>query len=177
MRMLRANRNFMNRSENACSSCMTRIISSRVILSAVQAVIAVAEARRSPGNAASASSPTKSRSGEERDGGFLAGFRNDCEFCAALLKIEDGIRGISLRKEGLFSFNLNNSSTKSCAGQKGRRIEHKGNSKSHPGPPFGTGTSHADRVGNVPGTRLNSCQRRLPRMAGVNCPDYRPYVA
>ena len=46
MRMLRANRNFMNRSENSCSSCMTRTISSRPILSAVQAVIAVADARR-----------------------------------------------------------------------------------------------------------------------------------
>src|ERR1017187_7175638 len=52
-------RNFMKRSENSCSSCTTRIISSRVILRAVHAVMAVAEARRSLGIAASASSPTK----------------------------------------------------------------------------------------------------------------------
>jgi len=39
MRMLRSSRNFRNRAEKSRSSCMTRVISSRLILSAVQALM------------------------------------------------------------------------------------------------------------------------------------------
>jgi hypothetical protein len=60
VRMPRVSRNFRNKSENACSSCITRIISDRSTLIAVHAVIAVAVARcRSPTEAID-SSPTKS---------------------------------------------------------------------------------------------------------------------
>jgi hypothetical protein len=41
--------------------------------------------------------------GEKRDDGFLASLRNDRDLGATLLKIEDGIGRISLRKEVLFS--------------------------------------------------------------------------
>jgi hypothetical protein len=60
MRMLRSSKNFKNRSEILFSSCISRIISSRPILSAVQAVTAAAVAKRNPATVASASSPTKS---------------------------------------------------------------------------------------------------------------------
>ena len=39
--------------------------------------------------------------GEKRDGGLLALMRNYGEFCAAGLKIEDGVSRTSLRKEDL----------------------------------------------------------------------------
>jgi len=39
--------------------------------------------------------------GAKRDCGFFAVCRNDSEFCAAFLEIEDGVGWISLRKEGL----------------------------------------------------------------------------
>ena len=40
-------------------------------------------------------------SGEESDRGFLAIIGNNSQLCAATLKIEDGVGGFSLRKEGL----------------------------------------------------------------------------
>src|ERR1700677_870991 len=60
VRMLRARKKDRNRSEKACSSWITRIISFLFIFSAVQTVIAVAVASRLPGTAATASSPTNS---------------------------------------------------------------------------------------------------------------------
>src|ERR1039457_6803399 len=48
---------------------------------------------------------------EHRNGGFLAGFRNDRHFCAALLKIENRVRRVSLRKERLLWRQLHDSST------------------------------------------------------------------
>ena len=116
--MLRASRNFRNRSEKACSSCITRIISSRSILSAVQAVMAVAVDKRSPGTAASDSSPTKSPAERSVMVASLPFCRNDRDLCAALLKIEDGVGGISLRKEGLLGLHLDDSSSGPCLRQK-----------------------------------------------------------
>ena len=37
--------------------------------------------------------------GEQRDGGFLAGVRDHCHFCPALLNIKDGIGRVTLRKK------------------------------------------------------------------------------
>jgi hypothetical protein len=111
----------------------------------------------------------------ERDGGFLTDSGNDCNFCATFLKIEDRIGGVTLRKEELFWFQSNYSSTEPCAGQKGYRIEFLGGSMSHP---CHLSARHiACRLhSNESGTRLNCCQCVTPRMAGVNCNDYRSYV-
>jgi len=38
---------------------------------------------------------------EKRDRGFFAVFRNDGDFCATFLKIENRVGGISLQKEGM----------------------------------------------------------------------------
>ena len=109
--MLRDSRNFRNRSENACSSCRTRIISVLSILSAVQAVIAVAVAKRSPTDAGDRLLSNEVACEEERDCGFFTFCRNNCEFCAALLKIENGVSWISLRKEDLLWLQLDDSSS------------------------------------------------------------------
>ena len=72
--------------------------------------MAVAVAKRSPGDRGQRLLSHKVACGEERDGGFLAGLRNDRDLCAALLKIEDGIRRVSLRKECLLGLQLHDSS-------------------------------------------------------------------
>jgi len=59
---------------------------------------------------------------QQRDGGFLADLRNDRDLGAALLKIEDAVRRVSLGKEGLFWLQIDNSSTKAGVGQKGQAI-------------------------------------------------------
>jgi hypothetical protein len=49
--------------------------------------------------------------------------RNDSELRAALLKIENGVRGISLRKEGVSWCKLNDSSPQAGVSQKGGDVE------------------------------------------------------
>ena len=48
---------------------------------------------------------------KKRDGGFFAVLRNHGEFCAALLKIENAVSRISLRKEGLLGLELDDPSS------------------------------------------------------------------
>jgi len=97
-------------------------ISSRPILSAVQGVMAVAVARRSPGTAKSAASPTKSPS----ETSVMVASLPVCEttvILRGLFEDRDGIRRVSLRKEGLFRLQLDNSAPHSGVGQKGCDIE------------------------------------------------------
>jgi len=61
--------------------------------------------------------------GQERDSCFLSGLRDDRDLGATFLKIEDGIRRISLRKEGLSRRQLNDSSPQSGLPQKCFGIE------------------------------------------------------
>jgi hypothetical protein len=49
--------------------------------------------------------------------------RNDGEFCAARLKIEDGVSRTSLRKEDLLGLQLNESSSHSCGYQEGSEVK------------------------------------------------------
>ena len=72
--------------------------------------MAVAVAIRNPAIAAIDSSPTKFAGAKKCDGGFFAVLRNHSEFCAALLKIENAVSRISLRKEGLLWFQLDDPS-------------------------------------------------------------------
>src|ERR1700733_8971403 len=51
--------------------------------------------------------------GEQCDRGFLTVFRNDCDFCAPFLKIEDGVSRTSLREESPLWFQLDDSSPQS----------------------------------------------------------------
>ena len=60
---------------------------------------------------------------EKRDRGFLADCRNNRNSCAAFLEIEDRVRRISLRKEGLLGRQLDDSSPQAGARQKGGRIK------------------------------------------------------
>src|ERR1700733_14113549 len=53
--------------------------------------------------------------GEKRDGSFLPCWGNYRDFCTALLKIKDRVRGISLRKEGFLWRQLDGSSPHSGA--------------------------------------------------------------
>ena len=48
--------------------------------------------------------------GKKRDGSFLPGWGNHSDLCVALLKIENRVRGISLRKEGFLRRQLDDSS-------------------------------------------------------------------
>jgi hypothetical protein len=61
--------------------------------------------------------------GDKRDGGLLAVMRNDGKFCAARLKIEDGVSHAALRKESLLGLHLDDSSSYSCRCQKGGEIK------------------------------------------------------
>src|ERR1035438_3010781 len=61
--------------------------------------------------------------GEERDGGFLSGLRNDGEFCTARLEIEDRIGRVPLRKKGLLGYQVNYSSPEAGARKERRGIE------------------------------------------------------
>ena len=72
--------NFIKRSEKLCSSCITWITSCRLILRVVQAVTAVAVAKRTLAIAASDSSPTKSPAERSANSGFLPGRRNNRDF-------------------------------------------------------------------------------------------------
>ena len=60
---------------------------------------------------------------EKRYGGFLPGCGNNRDLCAALLKIEDGIRRASLRKKGLIGGQLDDSSPQAGTRQKGGGVE------------------------------------------------------
>ena len=74
------------------------------ILSAVHAVIAVAEARR---NQAQRPTPLPYKVSRRKQGdrGLLADLRNDSDFCTALLKIEDGSAGSPWEKNDSFGCN------------------------------------------------------------------------
>src|ERR1019366_4213820 len=61
--------------------------------------------------------------GEKRDGGLFAFVRNDSEFCAARLKIEDRVSRTSLRKEGLLGLQLDDTSSHSCFFKEGGEIK------------------------------------------------------
>src|ERR1035441_5470498 len=61
--------------------------------------------------------------GEQSDRGFLAVRRNDCEFCAARPKIEDGVSRASLRKEDLLWLQVDDFSSHSCFFQKGGEVK------------------------------------------------------
>ena len=56
--------------------------------------------------------------GEKDDCGFFTVFRNDSEFCATALKIEDRVSGTSLREECLLWFQLNDFSSQASFSQK-----------------------------------------------------------
>ena len=55
--------------------------------------------------------------------GFFAGLRNDGEFCAAPLKIEDGVGWISLGKEDLLRLQLDDLASQPGIRQKGGDIK------------------------------------------------------
>src|ERR1017187_1765993 len=61
--------------------------------------------------------------GQERDSSFLPAGGNNRDICAAFLKIKNGVRGISLRKEGILWRELDDSSPQACVRQKGGCIE------------------------------------------------------
>src|SRR5579871_5163513 len=61
--------------------------------------------------------PYKIARRKQSDGSFLADLGNDSEFGAALLQVEDGIRGISLGKEVVLRLKLD-SSPQTGTGQK-----------------------------------------------------------
>ena len=67
--------------------------------------------------------PDEFPGGEDRDGGFLAVRRNDCESCAARPKIEDGVSRASLRKEDLLRLQMDDFSSYSCFFQKGGEVK------------------------------------------------------
>src|ERR1700738_1227212 len=56
--------------------------------------------------------------GEKRYCGFFSLFRNDSEFCAALLKIEDGVGGTSLGEKGPLWLQLDDPSSQASSCQK-----------------------------------------------------------
>ena len=60
---------------------------------------------------------------EKRDRGLLALRRNDGEFCAARLKIKDGVSRTSLRKEDLLGPQVDECSAHSCLLQKGGEVK------------------------------------------------------
>jgi len=61
--------------------------------------------------------------GKERDRSFFPGWGNHRDLCSALLKIEYGVRGISLRKEGFLWRQLDDSSPQACARKESGYIE------------------------------------------------------
>jgi len=95
---------YMNfrRSREPRSSCITRAISSLVILSATHELTAEAVAKRQSRNDASDSSPTKSPAERSVIVASLPFLRDDREFCPAGLKKKTVLAGYSLGEEGLF---------------------------------------------------------------------------
>ena len=61
--------------------------------------------------------------GKERDRSFFPGWGNHRDLCSALLKIEYGVRGISLRIEGFLWRQLDDSSPQACARKESGYIE------------------------------------------------------
>jgi len=61
--------------------------------------------------------------GEKRDRGFLAVLRNNCEFCVARPKIEDGVSRASLQKEDLLWLHVDDFSSHSRFFQKGGEVK------------------------------------------------------
>ena len=60
---------------------------------------------------------------DQREGSFLPTGGNNCNFCAAVLEIKNGVRGISLRIEGFLRRELDDGSPQAGARQKGGGIE------------------------------------------------------
>jgi len=101
--MLRANMNFRKKSANRGSSCITRAISSLVILSATHELTAEAVAKRSPGM--DATTPLQRVAGGEKcDCGLLAVLRDDVSLPGRSEERRRCCR-ISLGEEGLFCSN------------------------------------------------------------------------
>src|SRR5580692_7269225 len=67
--------------------------------------------------------PYKVAGYKEHDGSFLPGGGNNCDLCAAFLKIKNRICGIALRKEGILWRQSDDSSPQASARQKCRGIE------------------------------------------------------
>jgi hypothetical protein len=85
--------------------------------------MAVAVDKRSPATAESAPLSHKLTRGGQPDGSFFPGCGYDRDLCAAFLKIKNGVRGVSLRKEGILWRELDDSSPQACVCQKGGGIE------------------------------------------------------
>ena len=60
---------------------------------------------------------------KQRDRCFFTSFRNDGNFCAALLKIENRVSRSSLGKKDLLCFYFDDPPTKACLCQKGGGVE------------------------------------------------------
>ena len=118
--------------------------------------MAVAETRRSPGTAASASSPTKSRGPSSVMVASLPTCETTVTFALALLKIEDRVCEISLGEERLFWLQLDNSSTKAGVSQKDLGIKNGGSRENHPRASLGLSNSRQKTWGDVFGNRHHS---------------------
>ena len=126
--MLRSSKNFKNRSEILFSSCISRIISSRPILSAVQAE------RRPPWPNATqplSQAPLLQQNHLRRPArcSFFPSCGYNCDFRAALLKIKNRVCRISLRKEGILGRQFDDCSAEACPRQEGggRKVRQRGN--------------------------------------------------
>src|ERR1019366_8837285 len=97
--------------------------------------------------------------GEKRDSGLLPALRNDGKFCAAGLKIKDGVSRTSLRKEHLLGLQLDDLSSHSCRCQKGGEV------KDHTAP-----LNHL----NGP-SRMQSSREQFGRVSGVYIPQGSSY--
>ena len=111
------------RSEKLWCSCMTRIISSRSILSAVHAVTAVAVAMRRPGTLAIDSSPMNSPGAIMLMVASLPLSEPTVSFGTTDLQVENGVGRVSLREERLLGAETDELPSQSSAGEEGADIE------------------------------------------------------
>jgi hypothetical protein len=95
-----------------------RTISSLSIFSAVQAVMAVTVAKTQPADSCERLLSNEVADGEKGDCRFFTVFRNNSEFRATALKIEDRVSGTSLREKGLLWLQLDDCSSQASFGQK-----------------------------------------------------------
>src|ERR1035441_5619382 len=77
------------------------------------------------GNARNRLFSNKVTGGEQRDGGFLAPFRDDGEFGTAGLQVENAVGRVSLREEGLLGTETDEAASQSTAGEEGGDVEHR----------------------------------------------------
>jgi hypothetical protein len=61
--------------------------------------------------------------GKKGDGRHFTVLRNNSLFCTTALKIEDRVRGTSLREEGLLWFQFDDSSSQASSGQKRESVK------------------------------------------------------